>query len=68
MSYIWQPARPSDYWHLIDQRWRPLHDQLTGLRDVAIWTSVSGYVASSRPEAIGLVSVAFPGHRFGSAW
>jgi anti-anti-sigma regulatory factor len=57
MSQIWQPAGPSDHWHLIGQRWRPLHDQLTGLQDVATWTSVSAHAASSRPEAIGPVSV-----------
>jgi anti-anti-sigma regulatory factor len=57
MSHIWQPAGPSNHWHLIGQRWRPLHDQLTGLQDVATWMSVSAHAASSRPEAIGPVSV-----------
>jgi ABC-type transporter Mla MlaB component len=57
MAHIWQAAEPSDHWHLIGQRWRPLHEQLTTLQDVATWTSVSAHAASSRPEAIGPVSV-----------
>jgi anti-anti-sigma regulatory factor len=57
MSHIWPAAEPSDHWHLIGQRWRPLHEQLTGLQDAATWTSVSAHVGSWRPEAMGPVSV-----------
>jgi anti-anti-sigma regulatory factor len=57
MSHIWPAAEPSDHWHLIGERWRPLHEQLTGLQDAATWTSASAHAGSWRPEGIGPVSV-----------
>lgn len=57
MSQVWQAAQPTDHWHLIGQRWRPLDEQLTGLRDAATWMSVSAHADSLRPGPIGPVSV-----------
>lgn len=57
MSHICQASDLSDHWHLVGQRWRPLHEQLTGLQDVATWTSVSARAELSRPGEIGAVSV-----------
>jgi hypothetical protein len=57
MTNVRQIMAGADHWHLIGDRWRPLHEQLAALQDAATWTSVSASVVTTQPFGTGPVTV-----------